>query len=139
MSGLVMLLREPLLGLYGVTAAAEGSLENLAFEAALIRFRWIAVPYFLCGLMEVCTGVLRGLGKALTSTVISLIGACLLRVIWLWTVFPLSQTLPTIFISYPITWIVTTLTAFIVIQVLLRKMLRERSASAEQEIAEDTI
>ena len=132
MSGLVVLLRQPLLSLYGVTGGAEGSLESLALEAALIRFQFITVPYFLCGLMEVCTGVLRGLGKALTSTFISLIGACLLRVVWLWTVFPVSQTLETIFISYPITWIATTVTAFIVIQVLLRKMIRKRQEEIEQ-------
>ena len=125
MSGLVLLLREPLLSLYGVVPGEEGSLQRLAMEAAIVRFYLITVPYFLCGLMEVCTGVLRGLGKSLTSTVISLIGACLLRVVWIWTVFPTSQTLETIFISYPITWIITTLTAFIVIQVLLKRILKE--------------
>jgi len=130
MSGLVLLLRYPLLSLYGVIPGEEGSLQRMAMDAANVRMRLIVVPYFLCGLMEVCTGVLRGMGKSLTSTVISLIGACLLRVVWIWTVFPLSQTLETIFISYPITWIVTTLTAFIIIQVLLKRIMRAQDNPA---------
>lgn len=124
MAGLVLLLRHPLLALYGIVEGEAGSLQEMAMNAAVTRMWFICAPYFLCGCMEVCTGVLRGLGKSLTSTVISLIGACLLRVVWLWTVFPASQTLETIFISYPITWIATTLTAFTVIQILLSKLLR---------------
>jgi putative MATE family efflux protein len=127
-SGIVLLLRYPLLGLYGIVDGPMGSLQHLAMNAALTRFKLICATYFLCGLMEVCTGVLRGLGKSLTSTGISLVGACLLRVVWLWTVFPSSQTLETIFISYPITWIATTLTAFTVIQILLKKIIKKAEA-----------
>ena len=125
MSGLAYLLRYPLLSLYGVKGGAEGSMDALALEAALVRFNFIVLPYFLCGLMDVCSGVLRGMGKAIVSTVISLIGACLLRVVWLWTVFPAKPTLEIIFISYPITWIITVTCAFIMIQILLKKLLRQ--------------
>ena len=131
MAGIVLLLRYPLLALYGIVESEAGSLQQIAMEAAITRLWFICAPYFLCGLMEVCTGVLRGLGKSITSTVISLIGACLLRVVWLWTVFPASQTLETIFISYPITWIATTLTAFVMIQVLLKKMLKDKPSVTE--------
>ena len=126
MALLVMLLKTPLLALYGVKVGAEGSLESLAMETANIRLWFICVPYFLCGLMEVCTGVLRGLGRSLTSTVIALVGSCLLRVIWLLTVFPAKQTLEIIFVCYPITWVLTTLVAFIVIQLLLKKLRKEQ-------------
>ena len=126
LSTLLLIFKQPLLALYGIVMGEKGSLERMAYDAALVRFWWLSAPYFLCGLMEVCTGVLRGLGKSVTSTVISLIGACLLRVVWLWTVFPKSQTLETIFVSYPITWIVTNIAAFIVIQVALRKILRAK-------------
>ncbi len=121
-SGLVYLLREPLLSLYGV-APGEG-LQQLAFEAAQTRFRYICLLYFLCGTMDVCNGVLRGLGKSFTSMIISLIGACLMRLVWIWVVFPLEPTLDTIYVSYPITWILTGVTAFIFIQVLIRRILR---------------
>ncbi len=135
MSSLVLILHQPLLSLYGIVPGEVGSLERLAYDAALVRFKLVAAPYFMCGLMEVCTGVLRGLGKSLTSTVISLVGACLLRMVWLWTVFPQSQTLETIFVSYPITWIVTNVAAFIVIRLTLRKLLREREQVLELEKA----
>ena len=126
MGGLVLLLKEPLLSLYGVKMGTEGSLEALAMQAATTRILYIVVPYFLCGLMEVGSGVLRGLGRSLLSTVISLVGSCLLRIVWLWTVFPLFPTLKTIFICYPITWALTALTAFAAIMFLINRMLKRR-------------
>ncbi len=126
MSGLAYLLRYPLLGLYGVKGGGEGSMDALALQAALTRFKLIVLPYFLCGLMDVCSGVLRGMGKAIVSTVISLVGACLLRVVWLWTVFPAYPTLEIIFISYPVTWIITAACAFSMIQVLLNKRIKAK-------------
>ena len=122
MGGLVFLLKNPLLSLYGIVDGAEGSMEALAMQAATMRMYFIVLPYFLCGLMEVTTGVLRGLGKSLVATVISLIGSCLLRVVWILTVFPFYQRLETIFICYPVTWILTALVAFFVILFLLKKM-----------------
>ena len=126
-SGLAYLLRKPLLSLYGVKGGVEGSLEALAMEAAMVRFRLIVLVYFLCGFMDVCSGVLRGMGMAIVSTVISLIGACLMRVVWLSTVFPVKPTLEIIFISYPISWLLTTATAFTVIRILLKKMIRAQA------------
>ncbi len=118
---LVYLLRRPLLSLYGVKMGAAGSMQRLAFDTAVTRFQYICIPYFLCGAMEVCTGVLRGLGRSFTSMIISLIGACLFRLVWIWTVFRVYATLDCIFLSYPISWICTMLTAFVFIQVLLRR------------------
>ncbi len=122
LSGIVYLCREPLLGLYGV---AQDDVGNYAYTAAITRFRYSCLPYFLCGAMDVCSGVLRGLGKSITSMIISLIGACLLRLVWVWTIFPLDPTLATVFISYPISWLLTGLTIFIVIQVVVGKLLKE--------------
>ncbi len=127
LSGVVYLLREPLLGLYGVKEGAEGSVQGLAMYAAVTRFRYICLTYFLCGVMDVSSGVLRGLGKSVTSMVISLIGACLLRLVWIWVVFPVHLSLDSIFISYPLSWIITTLVAVITIHLVLRKMLRAKA------------
>lgn len=126
MSLITTVFRIPLLSLYGITDGAEGSMEALAMYAANTRYAYIMAPYFLCGLMEVNSGVLRGMGKSFVSMIISLVGACLLRVIWLMTVFPAYPTLEIIFVSYPITWMVTVTTAFTVIQVLLKKMLKAK-------------
>lgn len=125
MAGLAYLLKYPLLSLYGIEKGVEGSMEALAMKAALVRFNLIVLTYPICGLMDVCSGVLRGMGKAIVSTIISLFGACLLRLIWLWTVFPAYPTLEIIFISYPVTWVITVICAFIMIQVLLKKLLQK--------------
>ena len=133
-SGIAYIFREPLLALYGIKGG-EG-LAAVAFETALVRFDYMVLPYFLCGIMEVCCGVLRGMGKSIVSTVISLVGACLLRVVWLLTVFPFKQTLEMIYISYPVTWIITAGVMFITIGVLLKRMIKaqkKRLAEAERE------
>ncbi len=124
LSGIVYLCREPLLSLYSVKQGAEGSLDFIAYSTAVNRFRFICLTYFLCGTMDVCSGVLRGLGKSITSMMISLIGACLLRLVWVWTVFPARLTLSSVYISYPISWILTLLTAFIFIQVIVSKKIK---------------
>lgn len=130
MSTLAMTLQEPLLSLYGVKPGADGTLEGLAMYAAKTRFLYIIAPYFLCGMMEVSSGVLRGLGKSFTSMIISLIGSCVLRILWISLVFPQNPTLETIFISYPITWTITTATAFITgICVLKKYEKREENAT----------
>ncbi len=129
LSGFVYLLKELLLGLYGVKDGMEGT-AHLAYMTAVTRFRYICLVYFLCGVMDVTTGVLRGLGKSVTSMIISLLGACLLRLVWVWTVFPKMLTLDSIFISYPISWILTTLAAFITIQIVLAKMIKKEKERA---------
>jgi Na+-driven multidrug efflux pump len=122
-----------LLGLYGIKDGEAGSLEALAMYAATTKMKYLMLTYFFLGCMEITTGVLRGLGKSLTSTFITLIGACLFRVLWISFIFPLKETLEVIFVSYPISWFLTALTSFIVIQVLVRKMVRKRR---EEEINE---
>ncbi len=129
-SGAVYLLREPLLGLYGVELGAEGSLQHLAFETAQTRFLYICIPYFLCGMMDVCSGTLRGLGKSVMSMLISLVGACLLRLVWIWVLFPLNPTLDMIYVSYPISWVLTFGTAMAVILVSLRRIVGNQSQIA---------
>ena len=125
MSGIVLSLKTPLLALYGIVEGAEGSIESLAMQAATTRIIYIVVPYFLCGLMEVTTGVLRGLGKSLVATFISLVGVCLLRIVWMFMVFPLFMNLETIFLCYPITWGLSAIVGFIMIQLIMRTKIRE--------------
>lgn len=125
----VFFLRAPLLSLYGIVDGAEGSMEALAMYAATTRLLYECVPYFLCGIMETCTGVLRGLGRSALSTVISLIGACLLRVVWLWTVFPLFMTIESISISYSITWLLTASISFTFIQIIVRDLVKRKRIS----------
>lgn len=127
MSAMFLVFRTPLLALYGVVQDANDPLKQLAYDTAIKRLLWACAPYFLCGLMEDCSGVLRGLGRSLTSTVISLIGSCLFRIVWTLVVFPISPTLEIIYVCYPITWLVTSMVAFTVIQLIMRDVLKNRS------------
>lgn len=80
-----------------------------AIPYGVIRLTWVCLPYFLCGLMEVFTGSQRGMGMSVTPMMTSLIGSCLFRIVWIMTVFNAYRTLPSLFISYPISWFLTTL------------------------------
>lgn len=67
----------------------------------------VLVPYFLCGLLEVITGVLCGLGKSVSSSVASVIGFCGIRTVWVLTVFKKYHTLTVLYMSMPVSWIFT--------------------------------
>lgn len=120
----IFLLRVPLLSLYGVPVGEVGSLEELAFNAATTQLLFVCLPYFLCGIMEVGSGALRGMGKSTLSMILMLVGSCLLRVVWLLTVFPLKQTLEMVYICYPVTWILTSIAMFICAFVNIRKKIK---------------
>lgn len=113
--GLVFTFGRPLLGLFA--PGNEG-----AIQAGMTRLSILATTYFLCGLMEVGSGTMRGLGKSIAPMVISLIGSCLLRVVWIYTVFAAFRSLEVLYISYPVSWILTATTFFIFCFVYLRKI-----------------
>lgn len=104
---------EKLLGIY-ITDSPE------AIRYGLIRFNYIALPYFVCGLMDVSTGSLRGLGASFTPMMLSILGVCGIRIMWIYTVFqiPKFHTPEWLYISYLISWLGTFIfqtTAFIII------------------------
>jgi len=99
----------------------------LAVETATLRNAILIIPYFTLAFMEVGSGVVRGLGKSITSTVVSLIGACLFRIVWIYTVFQLSPTIEVLYLSYPVSWSLTALMQFIVAYTTRRKYMKEES------------
>ena len=104
---------EELLSVY-ITDSAE------AIRYGLIRFNYIALPYFICGLMDVSTGALRGLGASVTPMLISILGVCGIRIMWIYTVFqiPRFHTPEWLYIAYVLSWFGTFIfetTAFIYI------------------------
>ena len=98
------LLSTPLLKIY-IKDSAE------AIKWGVLRMSIVSTLYFLCGIMEVLSGAIRGLGSSLPPTIVSLIGACAFRVVWILTVFqiPKYHTIECIYISYPISWLLTIL------------------------------
>ena len=73
------------------------------------RLRIICLLYFLCGTMEVLVGALRGIGYSVMPMIVSLIGVCGLRVLWVATIFqiPAFHQVTTVYWSYPVSWFLT--------------------------------
>ncbi len=92
----------------------------------LLRMSVICVTYFLCGMMDVMVGALRGLGCSVVPTIVSLTGACLFRVVWIYTVFAQNRSLKCLYTSYPISWVLT-LTAHIIYFVIVYRILTKRT------------
>ena len=130
-AGLLLLLRVPLLGLYGVAAGAEGSLESLAMQTAQTRMLYMFTVYFTLAFMEVGSGVLRGMGRSITSTAVSLVGSCLLRIVWIFTVFRAHPTLEVIYLSYPLSWTLTAAIHFVCCTVVRRRLVRSAPPAEE--------
>lgn len=129
--GSIFLLREPLLALYDVVPGAAGSLEQIAFDTACTRIIYLLLPYFLIAFMEAGCGIVRGLGKSMSSAVIALLGACVLRVVWILTVFRANPTLEVIYFSYPLSWGLTALAQFLCAAIALRQLVKTRKSVDE--------
>lgn len=127
------------LGLVTVTGLVLGNGAYFAGDALLriyssdpdvisygkLRLSIICTTYFLCGLMDVMSGVMRGLGHSVVAMVVSMVGACGLRILWIYTIFKMSPSLETLFISYPITWAVTFLAHIVCFLHVRKKQLQE--------------
>lgn len=90
------------------------------------RLQIIATLYFLCGIMDVFVGTLRGVGYSVTPMIVSLTGVCMFRVIWIYTIFRAYPTRLILYISYPISWVLT-LSLHLITYLIIRKkvILRE--------------
>lgn len=67
------------------------------------------VPYFCCGIMDLLPGVLRGMGYSGVPMILSIIGTVGTRIVWIFGLFPAHRSLSFLFISYPVSWILTIL------------------------------
>lgn len=96
LGGTALLLGRPLLGLY--TSDPE------VVRLGMIRLTVLLAAYFSCGIMNVFPGLSRGMGYSILPMLSTLTGACLLRIVWLYTFFAWYPTVFMIFVCYPITW-----------------------------------
>lgn len=123
---LIYCFARPLLGIY-ITDSPE------AITFGMERLRFMLIPYFLCGIMDTMTGAMRGIGSSLIPMVITVLGVCALRIVWIYTIFALPQyhSFAGLFISYPISWTVT----FIALLASYIIIMRRREREAEQKVA----
>ncbi len=87
----------------------------------MVRLTIICGMYFICGWMDVLVGSLRGLGSSVIPMVVSLAGACGLRIVWIFTVFQWHHSLNVLYLSYPVTWAVTAAAHLLCFMMIRRK------------------
>ena len=117
------LLGQVLLGIY------SGDPEVIAY--GMMRLGVVSVTYCLCGMMDVVAGSVRGMGYSILPMLVSLAGACLFRIIWIFTVFQWQHTLFSLYISYPISWALT-ICAHLVCYFAVRRRVFPQKGAAEQ-------
>lgn len=83
------------------------SADPAVIDSGITRMSVICTTYFLCGLMDVMVGILRGMGRSFTPMAVSVVGACGLRILWIYTVFAANRTLTVLYMSYPVSWLIT--------------------------------
>lgn len=111
---------------FGSTLLGIYSTSGGVIKAGLIRLGIISTTYALCGMMDVMVGALRGIGYSIMPMIVSLIGACGLRLLWLATIWKMKpyHTIQVIYLSYPISWSITCLVHIICFRWAIRKIYR---------------
>ncbi|MDE7286581.1 MAG: MATE family efflux transporter [Lachnospiraceae bacterium] len=122
--GLVMgngavLLGQQILGFY--------STDPQVISYGMQRMEIICAFYCFCGIMDVLVGCIRGLGYAVMPMIVSLLGACAFRIVWIYSVFQWDRTLQTLYISYPVSWTLTAI-AHLICFMVVRNKLKEKKA-----------
>ncbi len=96
------------------------------------RMAIICTLYFLCGCMDVICGSLRGMGYSTVPMIVSIVGACGLRIIWILTIFRVYHSLTVLYISYPVTWFITGAAHFISYLIIKKKVVALMGNGKEQ-------
>jgi len=120
-SQLIMLFREQIISLY-IASDAQNKSELIAL--CHDRMQILLNTYFLCGVMEVVMGVMRGLGYSISPMLISLTGACAFRIFWRYVFFPLEplNTPQGLLLCFPLSWIITILMLIVLFLVAWKKL-----------------
>lgn len=116
LGSLSYLFAKPLLGLYVS--------DTEAIACGAIRLLFIALPYFMCGIMETTSNMVRVTGHTALPMAITIIGVCVLRVFWIQFIFPLYKTPEMIYISYPVSWGLTILVQLICFAAIYKKEIK---------------
>ncbi len=104
--------------------------NDAAIEYGIARIGIIVTTYCLCGIMDVFSGMLRGMGESVLPMVVSMAGSCLLRVVWIYTIFAANRTLPVLYWSYPVSWLVTESVHLICYLYVKKRLIRRNMQTA---------
>lgn len=111
--GIGYLFAGDLLGIYNKDSAV--------IATGITRMSYICLTYFLCGIMDVMVGSLRGMGYSVMPMLVSIAGVCGIRITWIYTIFAANHTLEALYVSYPISWTITAAIHLVCYVVVRRK------------------
>ncbi len=114
----------PLSFIFGRPLLSLFSPDPAVIEIGLERLLIVNVPYFLCGCMDIMSGALRGIGHSVSPMIVSVMGACVFRILWIAFVFSAHHTLIWLLISYPVSWLLTLIVHTAVFTVIWNKTVR---------------
>ncbi len=97
------------------------------------RLKLIMPFYFFCSLMDVAASQIRGMGKSFEPMIVSLLGACGIRIAWVFLILPLDRTLINLYWSYPVSWAVTFFAQFTMFFILKHKMIKNGQMTKNNE------
>lgn len=95
--------------------------SSKVIECGVDIMLYTTVTYFLCGIMDLLPGALRGMGHSTVPMILSVIGTVGTRIVWIYVIFPCHRSLDFLFISYPVSWLLT-----IVMQVICFYFVRKK-------------
>lgn len=102
--------------------------NTVAMEYARQRYSITYPAYFLAGIMSVMPGAIRGFGSSLPPSIISLVGACGIRIVWVFTIFRMFPTMTVLYLVHPITWVITNIALiinFIIVYTIAKKRINQ--------------
>ena len=120
---------------FGTQLLSLFSADPAVIAAGMERQIIVCAPYFLCGIMDVMTGALRGIGYSLLPMIVSILGACAFRLFWVFTVFAAYPTLPCLMLSYPVSWLLTFFVLLVIFLVLWNRSFVPQFTREEMERA----
>lgn len=95
--------------------------EPEAIVIGMLRLRYVCLPYFLCGALEVSSAMLCGIGVTVPAMIMSIIGVSGMRILWVFTAFQIFPSLICLYLSYPISWAITFVAQYVSFRVIWRR------------------
>lgn len=130
---LAVLFGPQLLNIYIKTSPGADAelLRQSILTAGMTRLKVISTTYCLCGMMDTIVGSIRGMGYGVTPTIVSMLGACGLRLLWIATIFQMPEyhTPKALFFSYPVSWALTFLAHFLCFLLMRKKFPKQDEVS----------
>ena len=112
--------------------------EQVVIDIAYKRILIIASTYFTCGIMDAMSYILRGLGRSTLAMVVTLVGTCLFRIIWINTVFVFFYDLNVLYLVYPASYLLS-ITMFTVAYVPIMKSVKKQIRKRKEELLKDSV